>query len=107
MRLACGGVLMVEATAQVSAAPTSESVVYIALLILAGLAILGGFRTRIAGAGAAVLELCSLARTDGNAMVYSLVATLGVALVLLGPGTWSVDARLSGWRRIHIPRGQG
>ena len=99
--------MTVEAMTHLSPAPTFESVVYIALLILIGLAIIAGYRTRIASAGAAALELWLLVWPDGNALVYSLVATLGVALVLLGPGTWSVDSRLSGWRRIHIPRRQG
>lgn len=38
-----------------------------------------------------------------------VVGTLGVALALLGPGLWSVDARLFGWRRVEIgtPRRPG
>jgi hypothetical protein len=28
---------------------------------------------------------------------------VGVALALVGPGKWSVDARLFGWKRINIP----
>jgi len=90
----------------VIAAPTSETIVHIALLILAT-AILTGYWTRIAGAGVAALELWLLAWVDGSALVHSLLATLGAALALLGPGAWSADARLSGWRRIDIPRRQG
>jgi hypothetical protein len=36
-----------------------------------------------------------------------LLGTISLALALLGPGAWSVDARLFGWRRIDIrdPKG--
>jgi hypothetical protein len=105
MRLICGGVLVKEAVSRVSGTPGSESFVYIALLP-ASLAMLTGYRTRIAGAGTAALEVLFLALGEGDAVVHSLLATFGAALALMGPGAWSVDARLSGWRRIHIPRRQ-
>jgi len=31
-----------------------------------------------------------------------MLATLAIALALIGPGAWSVDARLFGWKRIDI-----
>jgi len=33
---------------------------------------------------------------------YWLVAAICAALALLGPGAWSIDARLFGWKRIDI-----
>jgi uncharacterized membrane protein YphA (DoxX/SURF4 family) len=36
-------------------------------------------------------------------LTHILLATLGTAVALLGPGAWSVDARLFGWKRINIP----
>ena len=104
LRLACGGALMGEAVTRIRDIPASESLVFIVLLIPASLALLTGFRTRIAGAGTAALEVSLLALGHGNVEVHSLLATVGVALAFTGPGAWSVDARLSGWRRIHIPR---
>ena len=84
--------------------PVSESFVFMALLTPTSLAILTGYQTRIAGAATAALEVSLLALGEGNAVVHALLATLGAALALIGPGAWSLDARLSGWRRIHIPR---
>jgi uncharacterized membrane protein YphA (DoxX/SURF4 family) len=107
MRLACGGVLIGEAVSHMNGLPAWQSFVYIALLTPAGLALLIGYRTRIAGAGAAALEVSLLALGEKNAVVHVLLATLGVALALMGPGAWSLDARRSGWRRIHIPRRRG
>jgi putative oxidoreductase len=104
MRLACGAVLMGEAVTRIRAIPGSESVVYIVLLTAASIAVLTGYRTRIAGVATAALEVSLLAFGEGNLDLDALLATLGVALALMGPGAWSVDARLSGWRRIHIPR---
>lgn len=103
MRVACAGVLVGDAVPHINGITAPQSVVYIALLP-ASLAILAGYRTRIAGAGAAALQVSLLTFGQGNAVVHALLATLGAALALMGPGAWSLDARLSGWRRIHIPR---
>jgi len=42
--------------------------------------------------------------SPSDAALYTLLAALATALALLGPGAWSVDARLFGWRRVEIPR---
>jgi uncharacterized membrane protein YphA (DoxX/SURF4 family) len=33
---------------------------------------------------------------------WTLLAAMGVALTLLGPGAWSIDARRFGWRRVDL-----
>lgn len=70
--------------------------IVIAILLLAGL------WTPIAGAVLAVLQLWYGLSGAGDLWFHILLGTLGVALVLLGPGAWSVDARLFGWKRIDI-----
>ena len=34
---------------------------------------------------------------------WFMLAVLGAALALTGPGAWSIDARLFGWKRLKIP----
>jgi hypothetical protein len=68
----------------------------------AGIFLLFGLWTPVAGTLAAAVQLWNLISLPGDPWVYILTGTLGVALALLGPGAWSVDARLFGWRRIDI-----
>ena len=77
------------------------------LATAAGMLLLAGLWTPIAGALAAGVELwCAFSQRFlliGNPLTHILLATLVVAVMLLGPGAWSVDARLFGWKRINIP----
>ena len=52
----------------------------------------------------AIIELLIAFSHSHDPWVSVLLASLGVALALMGPGAWSVDARLFGWKRIEIQR---
>ena len=59
---------------------------------------------------ASSLSLCPAGMgsfTPSDLGVDILLGTLGTALALLGPGAWSVDARLFGWKRVEIRNGNG
>jgi len=71
--------------------------------IVLGLLILAGLWTPVSGTLVAVLQLWRLIFHPVDPWLHVLLATLGIALALLGPGGWSVDARLFGWKRIDIP----
>jgi uncharacterized membrane protein YphA (DoxX/SURF4 family) len=81
------------------------------LAIIGGLFLLAGFLTPLAGAAATIgylaMGLCGLltteARRHGDALLALHLAAISLALVLLGPGAISLDARLFGRREIIIP----
>ena len=70
----------------------------------AGLFLLFGLWTSAAGAIVAIIELFIAFTHNHDPWLTVLLAALGVAIALLGPGTWSVDTRRSGWKRIEIRR---
>jgi uncharacterized membrane protein YphA (DoxX/SURF4 family) len=67
-----------------------------------GILLLVGLWTPITGSLLAVLALANAFHHD-NLLSWILLSTLGAALALLGPGRWSVDARLFGWKRVQLP----
>jgi hypothetical protein len=72
-------------------------------VFLAGAALLLiiGLFTPIVGTLVALIESCRIVIIPADRLIYLLVATFGAALAMLGPGLWSVDARLFGWKRIE------
>jgi uncharacterized membrane protein YphA (DoxX/SURF4 family) len=69
-----------------------------------GLLLLFGLWTSVAGAIVAIMELLIAFSHSHDPWVSVLLASLGVALALMGPGAWSVDALRFGWKRIEIRR---
>ena len=72
------------------------------LTIGAGLLLLVGLWTPIVGTFVAPIEVWKLFLHAGDPWIYILLGTLSAALAMLGPGAWSVDARLFGWKRIDL-----
>jgi uncharacterized membrane protein YphA (DoxX/SURF4 family) len=66
--------------------------------------LLAGFWTPIAGLVLAATEIGLAFSQSYDPWLHVLLGALGAALAMLGPGAWSVDARLFGRKRIHIPR---
>ncbi|HWC17089.1 MAG TPA: hypothetical protein VG498_08740 [Terriglobales bacterium] len=64
--------------------------------------LLVGLWTPIAGALEALIELWIVFSSGDAVVVHVLLSALGVSLAMLGPGAWSVDARLFGRKRIKI-----
>jgi uncharacterized membrane protein YphA (DoxX/SURF4 family) len=69
----------------------------------AGILIIPGLWTPVAGILVALTEISQIVTADAHPLVCLLIGTIGAALAMLGPGLWSVDARLFGWRRVEAP----
>jgi uncharacterized membrane protein YphA (DoxX/SURF4 family) len=75
-------------------------------IIAAGAAILLliGLWTPLVGTGVAIVELWRVFSGAGDPWIPIILAALGTALALIGPGAWSIDARLFGRKRFEIPK---
>jgi putative oxidoreductase len=103
MRLVVGSVLVVRAGAQLWSDPPFETTFISASRAGSGLLLVAGLWTPLAGTVVAVTEISQILTVDADPVVRLLAGTIGGALAMLGPGRWSVDARLFGWKRIEAP----
>ncbi|HTV15334.1 MAG TPA: hypothetical protein VME68_11500 [Acidobacteriaceae bacterium] len=65
-----------------------------------GIFILTGLWTPVAGTLIAIVEVWIALSRAGNAFPAVLLAVLGGTLAMIGPGAWSIDARLFGRKYI-------
>jgi hypothetical protein len=69
--------------------------------LVAAVLLVGGMWTTSVGALVAAVECWRTIALSGG-WVSLLMTAVALALVLIGPGSWSLDARTIGWRRIDI-----
>ena len=96
LRMLVGVTLIAQTVTQVRSSELSASAWAIAVLVLLGaICLLLGFVTPVA---AVFIGLASIA------VAFNLdIVVLSVAIALLGPGAFSIDARMFGRREIFIP----
>jgi putative oxidoreductase len=103
LRLVAGTSVLLHETSQLTPGePVWQTVTLVVRVCLSTL-LVAGVWTPVVGTLTATLELATAFWHPSDMWIHGLVGSLGVALALLGPGAWSVDAWLFGWRRIEIP----
>jgi uncharacterized membrane protein YphA (DoxX/SURF4 family) len=81
------------------------------LLGCTGAMVMAGFLTPFASGAVAVVALCTAAWSlltgapwlFGSIRVHGILTGVATALIMIGPGAYSVDARLFGWRELRMP----
>jgi uncharacterized membrane protein YphA (DoxX/SURF4 family) len=101
MRLSAGTAIVIEGALALMAGPPLVAVPVQMLSIGLGLLLLAGLWTPVTGTLVAAGALWNVF-SSGHPWRWIMLATLGAALALIGPGAWSIDARLFGWRRLEI-----
>jgi len=102
MRLVAGTALVVRGMMALFSGAHLESAILQGLEMAAGVTLVAGLWTPVAGSLVGILALWRVVSQPSDPWACVFLATIGVALALLGPGAWSVDARLFGWRRIDV-----
>jgi len=69
----------------------------------AGILLLLGLWTPVAGITVAIAEVAMVFSYRGDPWIPITLAMLGATLAMIGPGALSIDARLFGRREIKIP----
>jgi len=103
MRLVIGCVLVVRAGLWLWGDPPLNITIPAAMLLVAGFLLMLGLWTPIVGTSVAVIEAWKFLTLPGDRWLWLLLGTVSGALAMLGPGRWSIDARLFGWKRVEAP----
>lgn len=69
-----------------------------------GILLLVGLWTPVAGMIVALVELWIVFSRFGDPWIHVMLAVLSATLAMIGPGAWSIDARLYGRKRIEAPK---
>jgi putative oxidoreductase len=107
LRLLTGAALIYFGIAGVREAPPLTTVILQIIGIGVGILFLIGLWTPVAGSLATIAKIW-LAFTryfshSGDPWLPIVPAILSAVLAMVGPGAWSIDARLFGRRRIDVP----
>jgi putative oxidoreductase len=100
IRVLAGVAVLGHGVAGLRGEPSLGPALFAVLLTALGLSLIVGFGTPIVASLVAFTGLCDAFVHPVDRSYNVGVGVLGIALALIGPGAWSVDARLFGWKRF-------
>ena len=105
LRAAAAAALIAPAAHMVAGRPTYASLPESVLGAVDGVLVAAGLWTPLSAGFATLLALAEAVGVPGRTCGALMLAAMTTSLALLGPGGWSIDARLFGWKRIEgVPR---
>lgn len=102
IRVTAGTSLLIDGFDQFQTGEPAASVMLRLLAIGDGALLIAGLWTPIAGSLVIGLAIWQTVVRHENPYPGILLAAMGAALALVGPGALSIDARLFGWKRLDI-----
>ena len=105
MRVVAGTTLLSRAAGALPSDTPLASIGLSLLILVSALLLLVGLWTPVGGVLAAIAAAWHGWSNPSGPSADILLGSLGIALALIGPGAWSVDARLFGWKRLDIQNG--
>ena len=102
MRVVAGASLVIHGFASLEQGPSIEFSMLGVFAIIIGTLLLAGLWTPVTGLVVVALAVWNIVTRLGDPSACIFMATIGAALALVGPGAWSVDARIFGWKRIDV-----
>ena len=104
LRIASAGFLITDGVERCRAGQPLGSLMVGVFAIVDGALLATGLWTPIAGPLVIVLSTWGILVQQEDPHPGILLAAIGVALALVGPGALSLDARLFGWKRIDLEK---
>jgi len=102
MRLAAGAAILARGLPRLGLGPPIQPLILWGLVVAAGILLLASLWTPCSGSAVAAFGFWCAISQPGDPWADLLLAGIGAGLALTGPGAWSVDAKLFGWKRIDV-----